>query len=75
MNSHLERIHRNGRKIQKIFQSWPNSSLTSQRITSKEKSRNIFEINPKSEEVQKIEKRKQGSYEISMKKSNTKIID
>ena len=75
MNSHLERIHRNGRKIQKIFQSWPNSSLTSQRITSKEKNRKIFEINQKSEEVQKIGKRKQGSNEISMKKSNAKILD
>ena len=75
MNSQLERIHRNGRKIQKIFQSWPNSSLTSQRITSKEKNRKIFEINQKSEEVKKIEKRKQGSYGISMKKSNAKIID
>ena len=64
MNSQLERIHRNGRKIQKIFQSWPNSSLTSQRITSKEKNRKIFEINQKSEEVKKIDKRKQGSNEI-----------
>ena len=64
MNSQLERIHRNGRKIQKIFRSWPNSSLTSQRIPSKEKNRKIFEINQKSEEVKKIDKRKQGSNEI-----------